>query len=131
MAGLAGLAALLLALGIGAFRLFIDLLPGYQQRIVERVREETGLILEFDDVHARIGRYGPEVVFEGARVLPASGGEPLVSAAAGRVSLAIARSIRYRRLGPGHGAHSREVLAEIGYDTERIAALVAAGVVRA
>ena len=98
LAGLAGLAALLLALGIGAFRLAIDLLPGYQQRIVERVREETGLILEFDDVHARIGRYGPEIVFEGARVLPGSGDEPLVSAAAGRVSLAIARSIRYRRL---------------------------------
>jgi crotonobetainyl-CoA:carnitine CoA-transferase CaiB-like acyl-CoA transferase len=39
--------------------------------------------------------------------------------------------IRYRRLGPGHGAHSREVLAEIGYDEPRIAGLVAAGVVRA
>ena len=39
--------------------------------------------------------------------------------------------IRYRRLGPGHGAHSQEVLAEIGYDAPRIAALVAAGVVRA
>lgn len=96
-AGFAGLAALLLALGIGAFRLAIDLLPDYQQRIVERVREATGLTLEFDSVHARIGRYGPEVVFEGARVLPASGDEPLVSADAGRVSLAIVRSIRYRR----------------------------------
>ena len=39
--------------------------------------------------------------------------------------------IRYRRLAPGHGAHSREVLAEIGYDPARIASLVAAGVVRA
>jgi crotonobetainyl-CoA:carnitine CoA-transferase CaiB-like acyl-CoA transferase len=39
--------------------------------------------------------------------------------------------IRYRRSGPGHGAHSREVLTEIGYDPARIAALVAAGVVRA
>jgi uncharacterized protein (TIGR02099 family) len=101
MAGLAGLAALLLALGIGAFRLVIDLLPDYQQRVVERVREATGLILEFDDVHARIGRYGPEIVFEGARVLPGSGDEPLVTADAGRVSLAIVRSIRYRRLEVG------------------------------
>ena len=66
-------AALLLALGIGAFRLAIDLLPGYQQRIVERVREQTGLILEFDSVYARIGRYGPEIAFRGARLLPASG----------------------------------------------------------
>jgi len=98
MAGLVGLAALLLALGIGAFRLAIDLLPGYQQRVVERVREATGLTLEFDSVHARIGRYGPEVVFEGARVLPESGDEPLVTAAAGRVSLSIPRSLWYRRL---------------------------------
>jgi crotonobetainyl-CoA:carnitine CoA-transferase CaiB-like acyl-CoA transferase len=39
--------------------------------------------------------------------------------------------IRYRRTGPGHGAHSREVLAEIGYGEARIAALAAAGIVRA
>jgi len=98
IAGLFALAALLLALGIGAFRLAIDLLPGYQQRIVEQLREATGLTLEFDSVHARIGRYGPEIVFEGARVLPESGDEPLVTAEAGRVSPSIPRSLWYRRL---------------------------------
>jgi uncharacterized protein (TIGR02099 family) len=98
IAGLVGLAALLLALGIGAFRLAIELLPGYQERVVERVHEATGLTLRFDSVYARIGRYGPEVVFRGARVLPESGDEPLVTAAAGRVSLSIPRSIWYRRL---------------------------------
>jgi uncharacterized protein (TIGR02099 family) len=98
IAGLVGLAALLLALGIGAFRLAIDLLPGYQERIVGQLREATGLTLEFDSVHARIGRYGPEIVFEGARVLPESGDEPLVTAVAGRVSLSITRSLWYRRL---------------------------------
>ena len=97
-AGLIGLAALLLALGIGAFRLAIDLLPGYQQRIVERVRAATGLSLEFDSVHARISRHGPEIVFRGARVLPESGDAPLVTATSGRVSLSIPRSIWYRRL---------------------------------
>jgi uncharacterized protein (TIGR02099 family) len=97
VAGLIGLAALLLALGIGAFRLAIDLLPGYQERVVARVRETTGLTLEFDSVYARIGRYGPEIVFRGARVLPESGREPLVTAASGRVSLSIPRSIWYRR----------------------------------
>lgn len=97
-AALVGVAALLLALGIGAFRLAIDLLPGYQQRIVDRVRETTGLTLEFDSVHARIGRYGPEVVFRGARVLPASGDAPLVSAASGRVSLSILRTLWFRRI---------------------------------
>ncbi len=98
VAGLIGLAALLLALGIGAFRLAIEMLPGYQDRVVERVREATGLTLEFDSVYGRIGRHGPEIVFRGARVLPGSGDEPLVTAAAGRVSLSIPRSIWYRRL---------------------------------
>src|SRR5918993_2542269 len=65
VAGLLGLAALLFALGIGAFRLAIETLPGYQERIVERVRDATGLTLEFDSVHGRIGRYGPEIVFRG------------------------------------------------------------------
>ena len=86
IAGLIGLAALLLALAIGAFRLAIDLLPGYQERIVARVHETTGLTLKFDSIYARIGRYGPEIVFRGARVLPDSGDEPLVAADAGRVS---------------------------------------------
>jgi uncharacterized protein (TIGR02099 family) len=97
IAGLTGLAALLLALAIGAFRLAIDLLPGYQERIVARVHETTGLTLEFDSIYARIGRYGPEIVFRGARVLPDSGDEPLVAAEAGRVSFSIPRSIWYRR----------------------------------
>jgi uncharacterized protein (TIGR02099 family) len=98
LAALAGLAALLLAIGIGAFRLAIELLPGYQERIAERVRETTGLRLQFDSVYARLGRYGPEVVFRGARVLPETGPDPLVTATAGRVSLSIPRSIWYRRL---------------------------------
>jgi uncharacterized protein (TIGR02099 family) len=97
IAGLIGLAALLLALAIGAFRLAIDLLPGYQERIVARVHETTGLTLKFDSIYARIGRYGPEIVFRGARVLPDSGDEPLVAADAGRVSFSIPRSIWYRR----------------------------------
>ena len=118
VAGLTGLAALLLALGIGAFRLAIELLPGYQERVVERVREATGLRLEFDSVYGRVSRYGPEIVFRGARVLPASGDEPLVTAAAGRVSLSIPRSIWYRRLEVGRVAfvrpHLRFVIAADG-----------------
>jgi hypothetical protein len=78
-----GLAALLVALAIGAFRLAIDLLPGYQERIVARIHETTGLTLEFD-FHIRANRpLRAEIVFRGARVLPASGDEPLVAAATG------------------------------------------------
>ncbi len=98
IAALAAAVALLFALGIGAFRLAIDLLPGYQQQIIARVRETTGLTLEFDSVYARIGRYGPEVVFRGARVLPSSGDAPLVSAESGRASLSVLRTVWYRRI---------------------------------
>src|SRR5262245_11562267 len=96
-AGLVAAAALLLAIGIGAFRLVIEMLPDYQQRIIDEVRVATGLVLEFDSMYARIGRYGPEVVFRGARVRPASGEGALVTADAGRVSLSIWRSLWYRR----------------------------------
>lgn len=97
-AAAAAVAALLLALGIGALRLAIDLLPGYQQRIAERVFEQTGLKLEFESVYARIGRYGPEIAFRGARLLPAGGDAPLVSAESGRVSISILRTAWYRRV---------------------------------
>ncbi|MGH8134919.1 MAG: YhdP family protein, partial [Steroidobacteraceae bacterium] len=90
--------ALLAALGVGAFRLAIELLPGYQQQIADQVRAATGLRIEFDSLNARIGRYGPEIHFNGARVLPASGDLPLVSAASGSASLAIGRSLWYRRI---------------------------------
>jgi len=111
IAALIGLGALLLALGIGAFRLAIELLPGYQQRVVERVRETTGLRLEFDSVHARIGSYGPEIVFRGARILPESGDAALVTAASGRVSLSIPRSIWFRRIEVGRVTFTRPQLS--------------------
>jgi uncharacterized protein (TIGR02099 family) len=101
LAGAVAALALLAALGFGAFRLAIELLPGYQQQVAEQIRAATGLRLEFDSLNARIGRYGPEIIFNGARVLPATGDEPLVSAESGRVSLAIGRSLRYRRIEVG------------------------------
>jgi uncharacterized protein (TIGR02099 family) len=101
LAGAVAALALLAALGIGAFRLAIELLPGYQQRIADQVRAATGLRLEFDSLSARIGRYGPEILFSGARILPASGDEALVSAESGRVNLAIGRSLWHRRIEVG------------------------------
>ncbi len=101
VAGAVAVLALLAALGVGAFRLAIELLPGYQQQVADQVRAATGLRLEFDSLNARIGRYGPEIQFSGARVLPASGDEALISAESGRVSLAIGRSLWFRRIEVG------------------------------
>ena len=93
--------ALLAALGIGAFRLAIELLPGYQQQVADQIRAATGLRMQFDALNARIGRYGPELHFRGARVLPSEGDEPLFSAESGSASLAIGRSLWYRRIEVG------------------------------
>jgi crotonobetainyl-CoA:carnitine CoA-transferase CaiB-like acyl-CoA transferase len=41
-----------------------------------------------------------------------------------------ATPIRYRRLGPGQGEHTREVLGELGYDAARVEALTTCGAVR-
>ncbi|TAK51804.1 MAG: TIGR02099 family protein [Gammaproteobacteria bacterium] len=101
LAGALMVAALLLALGLGVFRLAVELLPGYEQRLVVQLREATGLRLSFDSLYARVGRYGPEIAFSGARVLPETGEDPLISAEAGRVSLAIGRSLLRRRLEVG------------------------------
>ena len=98
LAGTVAALALIAVLGVAAFRLAIELLPGYQQQIAEQVRASTGLRLEFDSLNARIGRHGPEIQFSGARVLPSSGDQPLVSAESGGVSLAIGRSLWYRRI---------------------------------
>jgi uncharacterized protein (TIGR02099 family) len=86
------------ALVVGALRVAIAQLPGLQAQVTEQVRAQTGLRLSFDSLDARFGRYGPEVYFEGARVVGAERGEVLVTARAGRVSLAVLRSLYHRRL---------------------------------
>jgi len=121
--------ALLLVIGIGAFHLAIELLPGYQQRVIERVREETGLILQFDSVYARIGRYGPEIAFRGARLLPPGGDAPILSAESGRVSLSVFRSAWYRRLEIGRVLLVRPRL-HIVIHTDGSAELVGQGALR-
>jgi uncharacterized protein (TIGR02099 family) len=86
------------ALVVGALRVAIAQLPDLQARVTEQVRVQTGLQLSFDSLDARLGRYGPEVFFEGARVVGAERGEVLVVARAGRVSLAVLRSLLHRRV---------------------------------
>lgn len=81
------------ALVVGALRVAIAYLPDIEARVAEQVRAQTGLALSFDSLDARLGWYGPEVYFEGARVAGAERGEVLVTADAGRVSLALLRSL--------------------------------------
>ena len=73
----------------------------------------------------------PHVHANGMLVTPRRSGARRASRSAVRLVDFERTPIRYRRLGPGHGAHTREVLAEAGYDEARIAALMAAGIIRA
>lgn len=98
VAGTVAALVILAALAVGAFRLALKLLPEYEARVADRVREATGLQLSFDALDARLGRYGPEIFFEGARIVGPDGSDIIVSARAGRVSLSPLRSLFYRRL---------------------------------
>ena len=97
IAGTVAAIAIVSALLVGGFRLALGLLPEYEVRVADTVRAATGLGLTFESLDARIGRYGPEIYFAGARIVD-PGGEPLVTARAGRVSLSLLRSAWYRRL---------------------------------
>lgn len=97
IAGSVAALAIVSALAVGALRLALESLPEYELRIAEQVRTATGLRLSFDSLDARIGRYGPEIYFEGARIVDPEG-EVLVVAQAGRASLALLRSAWFRRL---------------------------------
>jgi uncharacterized protein (TIGR02099 family) len=101
LAGSLAALAISAALVVGLFRVAIEFLPEVEDRVAERVREATGLTISFDALDARLGRHGFEVVFTGARVVGAEHGEVLVTARAGRVSLALFRSLLHRRLEVG------------------------------
>jgi uncharacterized protein (TIGR02099 family) len=92
--------AIVSALGVGAFRLALGLLPEYEARVADMVREATGLRLSFDSLDARLGLRGPEIHFQGARIVDPQG-EVLVTAREGAASLALLRSAWFRRLEVG------------------------------
>jgi len=95
-----GLAALAIAaaLLVGALRVALAHVPGYQGEIADRVRAATGLTLRFDGLDARLGLRGPEIFFAAARVISEDGQRVLLSARAGRVQVALLRSLLHRRL---------------------------------
>jgi crotonobetainyl-CoA:carnitine CoA-transferase CaiB-like acyl-CoA transferase len=72
------------------------------------------------DEHLRAN--GMFVTMEDAALGPVTIGGPLVDFDE--------TPVRYHRLGPAQGEHSRQVLGEAGYDDARIEALVASGAVR-
>jgi uncharacterized protein (TIGR02099 family) len=86
-AGLFAVVAILLALLVGVFRIVVTHAPDYRQPIVDWASRTLGLPVEIRQVDARLGFFGPELVFRDATILSEPGGEPLFSAGRGSVSL--------------------------------------------
>ena len=104
-----GLIAVLLAIGVGSLRVWIEQSPQLGPQVVARVEQLTGLRFAFARLDARLGLHGPEFVFREARITVPGQREPLVTASAGRVGFDVWRSLWTRRLAAGRvvleGAH--------------------------
>jgi len=122
--------AILSALAVGAFRLALESLPEYEIRVAERIREVTGLGLSFDSLDARLGRYGPEIFFVGARIVAPDGDDVLVAADAGRASLSVFRSLWFRRLEIGRVVLERPLLNLVIFPDRHIELVGQAGLTR-
>ena len=97
-AAIVAVVVVLLAFLIGGLRIWLDNSPNLARDIVARVEAATGLHLSFDRLEARLGWYGPELVFRNARILGAAGGPTLVSARAGHVGFDVWRAVSSGRL---------------------------------
>jgi uncharacterized protein YhdP len=78
---------ILMAVGVGLFRLFLPRLPEYQEAIKERASEAIGMEVEFLSMNARWGLSGPELEFYEAELIRRHNQSPLI--AADRVSVGI------------------------------------------
>ena len=91
----------LLAVAIGALRIWLEHSPELAPRLVARVAELTTLEFAFARLDARLGRHGPELVFRNARVTVPGQRDALVTATAGRVGFDWWRFLRTGRLASG------------------------------
>ncbi|MBS0394476.1 MAG: hypothetical protein JSR54_07590, partial [Proteobacteria bacterium] len=91
----------LLAIAVGALRIWLEHSPDLGPQLVARVQRLTGLEFSFARLDARLGLYGPELVFRDARVTVPGQRDALVTAAAGRVGFDLWRSLRTGRLASG------------------------------
>ncbi|MBT8099077.1 MAG: hypothetical protein KJO82_04975, partial [Gammaproteobacteria bacterium] len=60
---------ILLAIGVGLFRLFLPRLPQYQDEIKTWASAAIGMQVEFSGMDARWGLRGPELKFHGAELI--------------------------------------------------------------
>ena len=78
---------ILMAVGVGLFRLFLPRLPEYQEAIKERASDAIGMEVQFTSMNARWGLSGPELEFYEAELIRRHNQSRLI--AADRVSVGI------------------------------------------
>lgn len=95
----AALLVIMLAIGVGAFRLVVTQLPSYRGEIQAWAREELGLTMDFSRLDARWALLGPEITFYDVSVsIPGGESEPLFSAREARIGLSALALVTERRL---------------------------------
>lgn len=82
----AGAVVVVLGLAVAALGVWLDRSPTLAGDVVARVEGVTGMRLRFSDLSARLGWFGPELVFSEMHVLRKDGAE-LLAARAGRVGV--------------------------------------------
>ena len=82
---------ILLAIGVGLFRLFLPRLPEYQEEIKLWASTAIGMRVEFSSMDARWGLQGPELAFHDTELLQAGGPLRIVAADEVRVGIALNR----------------------------------------
>ena len=94
--------------------------PEIGSQVIDRVERLTGMHLIVSSVDARLGWYGPELVFRDAKIVLPNQTQPLIRARAGRVGFDLWRAIRTGRLASGRvvleGAATDVVLTEHGVE---------------
>ncbi|MGB5412747.1 MAG: YhdP family protein [Woeseiaceae bacterium] len=89
---------ILLAIGVGLFRLFLPRLPEYQEQIKDWASQAIGMQVEFSGMDARWGLRGPELQFYEAELLRVETGRRIVAAEQVSVGVALMRLIADRKL---------------------------------
>jgi len=82
-----GVLVILMAIGLGGFRLLASRLPSYQQDIQAWVQAELGLSLRFQRIDLRMSLRGPEVTFYDVAIASDDPSEPFVLASQAAVTL--------------------------------------------
>ncbi|MEM6640859.1 MAG: DUF3971 domain-containing protein [Pseudomonadota bacterium] len=88
------------AVVVGLFRILVPMVPGFHERIETAAGEALGVPVTVESLDVRWRLHGPELVFEGVRVLDGESDNALLEAAGGHVNLNVAEFLATRRVMP-------------------------------